>query len=219
MAARKKWQRKKRLYRKNNRYNRCIWCLFICTEIYKFFYTFRINLIINLRKWKQYFSVNAKKYSFRQALSSVFKSIIISISLYLFRLFLFFLALCSPFQVAPARSELQAEFFLHAETMSILILRRWFSFYVPRIAKYGLTGLKTKIQPLRHIQMVLISRIFHAKPLTCCSHPLDIELLFAPFIGQFTALWRHSLPAHFFATALSVAAKIHPSPMTLPSPR
>ena len=111
-SACKKGQRKKRLYRKNDRYNRCMWCLFICTEIYKFFYTFRINLIINLRKWKQYFSVKVKKYSFQQDLSVAFYSIIIFILLYLFKLFLFFLALCSPFQFAPVRSELQAEFFI-----------------------------------------------------------------------------------------------------------
>ena len=114
------------------------------SKTYKFFYTFRINLIINLRKWKQYFSVNAKKYSFRQALSSVIKSIIISVSLYLFRLFLFFLALCSLFQFAPARSELQAEFFLHAETMSILILRRQIVFLCPQDSKIRFNMLKNK---------------------------------------------------------------------------
>ncbi len=133
------------------------------------------------------FFCKSKKYSFRQDLSSVIKSIIISISLYLFRLFLFFLALCSLFQFAPVWSELQAEFFPHAETMSILILRRWFSFYVLRYSKYSLTGLKRKIQLLRHIQMVLISRIFLSKPLICCSHTRNTKLLLAPLIRQFIA--------------------------------
>ena len=73
------------------------------------------------------------------------QSIIIFILLYLFRLCLFFFALCSPFQFAPVWSELQAEFFPHAETMSILILRRHIAFHVPEIAKYSLAGLETKI--------------------------------------------------------------------------
>ena len=62
--------------------------------------------------------------------------------------------------------------------------------------------------------MVLISRIFHAKPLICRSHPLDIELLFAPFIRQFTAPWRYSLSI-IFRNSLIVAAKSHPSPISL----
>ena len=56
-----------------------------------------------------------------------------------------FLGALSPFQFAPAQSELQAEFFPHAETMSILILRRPITFHVPEIAKYSLAGLETKI--------------------------------------------------------------------------
>ena len=116
------------------------------------------------------FFCKSKKYSFRQDLSTAFCGIIILILLYLFRLLLLFSAFCLPSQFAPVWSELQAEFFPHAETMSILILRRWFSFYVLRYSKYSLTGLKRKIQLLRHIQMVLISRIFLSKPLICCSH-------------------------------------------------
>ena len=56
-----------------------------------------------------------------------------------------FLCTLSPFQFAPVRSELQADFFPHTETMSILILRRHIAFHVPEIAKYSLAGLETKI--------------------------------------------------------------------------